>query len=104
LLPFFGKKQVREITTRDIDTFLSRLSVSKKTKKNIFGTLKLILKQGRAWGNVKENVWEATKKIGRTDSEEVQAYSDSEVESILMRSTGAKRLFYWLAVETGMRG
>jgi hypothetical protein len=49
LLPFFGTKQVREIATRDIDTFLSRLSVCKKTKKNIFGTLKLILKQGRAW-------------------------------------------------------
>ena len=48
LLPFFGKRQVREINTRDIDTFLSKLAVSRKTKKNIFSTLKLILKQGRA--------------------------------------------------------
>lgn len=102
LLPFFGTRQVREITTRDIDTFLSRLAVSRKTKKNIFGTLKLILKQGRAWGNVRENIWEAAKKIGGSETE-VRAYTDGEVESILSKSTGATRLFYWLAVETGMR-
>jgi integrase len=102
LLPFFGSRQLREITTRDIDTFLFKLAVSKKTKKNIFGTLKLILKQGKAWGNVRENVWEACKKIGKSQTE-VHAYSDAEVESILDRSTGPKRLYYWLAVETGMR-
>jgi hypothetical protein len=102
LLPFFGKRQVREITTRDIDTFLSNLAVSRKTKKNIFSTLKLILKQGRAWGNVRENIWESAKKIGKSETE-VRAYSDAEVEDILSRSTGAVRLFYWLAVETGMR-
>ena len=102
LLPFFGTQQVREITTRDIDRFFFKLSVSKKTKKNIFSTLKLILKQGRAWGNVRENIWEAVKKIGKSETE-VRAYADAEVESILSRSTGAKRLFYWLAVETGMR-
>src|SRR5258708_1751852 len=90
------------MTTRDIDTFLSRLAVSRKTKKNIFGTFKLILKQGRAWGNVRENIWESAKKIGKSETE-VRAYTDTEVESILDRSTGAKRLFYWLAVETGMR-
>jgi integrase len=102
LLPFFGERQVREITTRDIDTFLSKLAVSRKTKKNIFSTLKLILKQGRAWGNVRENIWESAKKIGKSETE-VRAYTDAEVESVLSRSTGAKRLFYWLAVETGMR-
>src|SRR5260370_26770334 len=102
LLPFFGKKQVREITTRDIDAFLSKLAVSRKTKKNICSTLKLILKQGRAWGNLRENIWESDKKIGSSETE-VRAYTDAEVESILSRSTGAKRLFYWLAVETGMR-
>jgi integrase len=102
LLPFFGKKQAREITTRDIDAFLSKLAVSRKTKKNIFSTLKLILKQGRAWGNLRENIWESAKKIGKSETE-VRAYTDAEVESILSRSTDAKRLFYWLAVETGMR-
>jgi len=107
LLPFLGKRQVRELSTRDLDAFLSKLNVkSRKTKKNIFGTLKLILKQGRAWGNVKENVWESAKKIKKSETETkttVRAYSDAEVESILSRSTGAKRLFYWLAAETGMR-
>jgi integrase len=102
LLPFFGKKQVREITTWDIDLFLSGLPLGRKTKRNIFGTLKLILKQGKAWGNVRENIWEAAKKIGTSETE-VRAYTDAEVESILSRSTGAKQLFYWLAVETGMR-
>jgi len=102
LLPFFGKRQVREITTRDIDAFLSKLTVSRKTKKNIFSTLKLILKQGRAWGNLRENIWESAKKIGKSETE-VRAYTDAEVESILSRSTGGNRLFYWLAVETGMR-
>ena len=102
LLPFFGTRQVRELTTRDIDAFLSKLTVSRKTKKNVFSTLKLILKQGRAWGNVRENIWEAVKKIGKSETE-VRAYADAEVQGILSRSTGAKRLFYWLAVETGMR-
>jgi len=102
LLPFFGTRQVKELTTRDIDAFLSKLAVSRKTKKNVFSTLKLILKQGRASGNVRENIWESAKKIGRSETE-VRAYADAEVESILNRSTGAERLFYWLAVETGMR-
>jgi len=73
----------------------SKLAVSRKTKKNIFGTLKLILKQGRAWGNVRENIWESAKKIGKSETE-VRTYTDAEVESVLSRSTGAKRLFYWL--------
>jgi integrase len=102
LLPFFGERQVREITTRDIDLFLTKLTVGRKTKKNIFGTLKLILKQGRAWGNVRENIWESARKIGVSETE-VRAYTDAEVEGILGKSTGGKRLFYWLAVETGMR-
>src|SRR5882724_7729636 len=103
LLPFLGKRQVRELSTRDLDAFLSKLNVkSRKTKKNIFTTLKLILKQGKAWGNVRENVWESAKKIGKSETI-VRAFTDAEVESILSRSTGAKRLFYWLAVETGMR-
>jgi len=51
---------------------------------------------------VRENVWESAKKIGKSKTE-VRAYTDAEVESILSRSDGAKRLFYWLAVETGMR-
>jgi integrase len=42
------------------------------------------------------------RKIGKSKSE-VLAYTDSEVESILAKSAGAKRLFYLLAVETGMR-
>jgi len=54
------------------------------------------------WGNLRENVWESVKKIGSSKSK-VRAYSDSEVEYILARSTGAKRLFYWLLVESGMR-
>src|SRR5260370_18039337 len=102
LPPFVGARQVREIGTRDSDRFLSKLAVSRKTKKNIFSTLKLILKQGRAWGNVRENIWESAKKIGKSETE-VRAYSDAEVEDILSRSTGAIRLFYWLPVETGMR-
>jgi len=102
LLPFFGERQVKEITTRDIDTFLSKLTVGRKTKKNVFCTLKLILKQGRAWGNVRENIWESAKKIGKSETE-IRAYSDSEVEDILKQSTGAVKLFYWLDVETGMR-
>ena len=102
LLPFFGERLVREISTRDIDAFLFQLAVSRKTKKNIFSTLKLILKQGWAWGNVREKIWESAKKIGKSDTE-IRAYTDAEVESILSKSTGAKRLFYWLAVETGMR-
>ena len=31
LLPFFSKRQVREVTARDIDTFLSKLAVSRST-------------------------------------------------------------------------
>jgi len=33
---------------------------------------------------------------------EVRAYSDAQVEDVLSMSAGAARLFYWLAVETGM--
>jgi integrase len=51
---------------------------------------------------VRENAWELARKIGTTKTE-VRAYSDAEVESVLSRSVGANRLFYWLAAETGMR-
>jgi hypothetical protein len=34
-----------------------KFAVSRKPNKNIFGTLKLILKQGQARGNVRENIW-----------------------------------------------
>lgn len=103
LLPFFGVQPVREITTRDIDRFFTQLVVGKKTKKNIFGTLKLILKQGKAWKNLTENVWESVKKIGKSEGAEIIAFSDPEVEDILGRSQNPQRLFYWLAVEAGLR-
>ena len=65
------------------DAFLSKLTVSRKTKKNIFSTLKLILKQGRAWGNLRENIWESAKKIGKSETE-VRAFTDAEVEVIVL--------------------
>ncbi|HVB56137.1 MAG TPA: tyrosine-type recombinase/integrase [Candidatus Acidoferrales bacterium] len=52
---------------------------------------------------MRENVWEGVKKVGGKSATEVRAYSDAEVENILSRSDGAKRLFYWLAVESGLR-
>jgi hypothetical protein len=85
------------------DAQLHLLAFRRGIKKNISSTLRLILKQGRAWGNVRVKIWESAKKIGKSDTE-IRAYTDAEVESILNRSTGAKRSFYWLAVKTGNFG
>jgi integrase len=42
-------------------------------------------------------------RAGQTPNDPSHRQIVREVESILSRSTGATRLFYWLAVETGTR-
>lgn len=86
------------IVSRTNPSTMSKLSVSRKTKKHA-GTHS---ETRSGMGNMRENIWESAKEIGISDTE-LRAYKHAAVDSILNKSTGAERLSCWSAVETGMR-
>jgi hypothetical protein len=52
LVPYFGRWQMKDIGTLEVQTFVSSIGLSAKTKKNLFATMQMLWKSARVWGYV----------------------------------------------------
>ena len=52
LVPFFGRKQMRDIGPEEVQRFVSSMKLSGKTEKNIFATFQMLWKSARNWSYV----------------------------------------------------
>jgi len=102
LVPFFGKTQLRDIGPELVQQFLSSLTVSAKTVRNVVMTLRSLWRTAKAWGYVSHNAFDGLvlPHIGRRER---FFFSLQEIQKILRAAEGPYRTFYWLVGETGLR-
>jgi integrase len=102
LIPYFERYQMREIGPEDVQRFVSSVTLSAKTTKNLFATIQMLWKSARVWGYVAHDavsnvVLPKRHRVAR------RFFSVEEVQRILAVAGEPYHTFYWLAVETGMR-
>jgi integrase len=102
LIPAFGKIAVGDVDSERAQSFLNRLvgKVSAKTIKNVWATLHIMWNSAVAW---KYASGELLVELPRARKLRMRCYSVEEVRRMLAASSGAERIFFWLAAETGMR-
>ncbi|HTT20090.1 MAG TPA: site-specific integrase [Candidatus Sulfotelmatobacter sp.] len=103
LIPFFGRMQMRDLGPEEVQRFISSVSVSPKTKKNLVVTLQMLWKAARSWGYVAHD---AVSDVVLPKRQRVSQrfYTLEEIQRILEAATEPERTLYWLAAETAMRG
>jgi integrase len=102
LVPHFGRYQMREIGPEEVQRFVSSVTLSAKTTKNLFATFQMLWKSARVWGYVAHDavsdvVLPKRHRVAR------RFFCVEEVQQILAAACEPIHTFYWLAVETGMR-
>lgn len=102
LVPYLGRKQMRDIGPEDVQRFVSSVGASPKTKKNLFATFQMVWKSARNWSYVAHDATSGVTlpKRGRPMR---RYFSLVEARRILESASEPQRMFYRLAVETGMR-
>lgn len=103
LIPAFGKLAMGDVDSERVQLFLNRLPVtlSAKTRKNIWGTLRLMWVSAVAWKYAADKLCVARSKKAR--KLRMRCYSVQEAKRILANTQGADQAFFWLALETGAR-
>jgi len=74
--------------------------MSAKSVKNVWTTLKIMWNSAVAW---KYAAGELRVELPKARKLKMRCYSVEEVKRILANSSGAERVFFWLAAETGAR-
>ena len=102
LVPYFGRWQMKDIGTLEVQRFVSSVGLSAKTKKNLVATMQMLWKSARVWGYVAHDavsdvVLPKRHRVAR------RFFSVEDVQRILASAPEPYHTFYWLAVETGMR-
>jgi integrase len=102
LVPYFGRYQMREIGPEEVQRFVSSVTLSAKTTKNLFATFQMLWKSARVWGYVAHDavsdvVLPKRHRVAR------RFFCVEEIQQILAAACEPFHTFYWLAVETGMR-
>jgi integrase len=102
LVPYFGRTQMKDIGTEEVQTFIASLRCSPKTVKNIHATMQMLWKSARVWNYVAHDavsdvILPKRNRVAR------RFFSVEEVQRVLASAPEPYHTFYWLAVETGMR-
>ena len=102
LLPAFGKLAIGDIDSERVQSFLNRQigKGSAKTVKNIWTTLRIMWNSAVAWNYVAGDL---RVELPKGRKLRMRCYTVEEVKRILANTQGANQVFFWLAVETGMR-
>jgi integrase len=102
LVPFFGRYQVRDVRPELVQLFVSKLSGSPKTVRNVCITLRSLWRACRGWGYVTHDIMEGVvlappKRVRRF------FFSPEQIKTIIAAAEEPYRTFYGLAAETGLR-
>lgn len=95
--------QVRDLGTEEVQRFISSVTVSPKTKKNLLATLQMLWKSARAWGYVAHDAVSDVVLPKRYRVAQ-RSYTLEEIQRVLEAAKEPERTLYWLAAETAMRG
>lgn len=102
LLPAFGKLDMREITTQQIQKFVADLQVGAKTKHNLVATLRAMWRIAKSWGYVKHDPFPGV-MLPDIPRPKREPYTEAETLKMIDAAPEPLRTFLYVAVETGMR-
>ncbi len=100
----FGGRDVRQIDAGDVQRFIAasvKEGLDAKTIRNHWGTIKLIWTAALAQKYVDSLL--PKPKMPRRAKKRARFYTLRDVARIIAASEADRRVFYWLAAETGMR-
>jgi integrase len=83
ILPAFGNTPIADITSLDIETFISRLKVCGKTKQNILTPFRLVMKFGKKHGVIRSNPFADVDPIRKTKSRPTKALTLDEIRRFI---------------------
>jgi integrase len=101
-VPFFGRRQMKDIYPEDVQRFISTAEASPKTKKNLFATMQMLWKAARAWGYVAHDAVSDV-VLPKQHRSAQRFFSVQEIQRILEAAPEPYLTLYWIAAETGMR-
>lgn len=101
-IPTLGSIALSNFTPEVLDTFISGLKVSTKTKKNLVATLRIMWAKAKAWKLVDHDPFAGLKLPKRTKPD-ARFFTANEMLRIIEAAPEPYKTFYWLAAETGMR-
>lgn len=106
IIPSLGKLPLDQLGVEKQQSFISRIagSVSRKTLRNVIGTLSSMLTTARNWGYVCEGV-DLNKLVlpERDITKRAKVFSPEQAGQIIARSTGQYRVMFAIAAMTGLR-
>jgi integrase len=100
----FGKKDMRQIDAGDIQQLIAAgiaQGLSPKTVRNLWGTASLIWQAALAQKYVDATL--PKPKLPRRPKPKARFFTLADVGTLIASSEGERRVFYWLAAETGLR-
>jgi len=102
LVPALGKLAIGDVGSERVQSFLNGLigKSSPKTVRNVWTTLRIMWNSAVAWNYV---TGELRVELPKSRKLRMRCYAVQEVRRILSNTTGADRIFFWLAAETGLR-
>ncbi len=83
VLPAFGNTPIADITSLDIETFISKLKVGSKTKQNILTPFRMVMKFGKKHGIIRSNPFADVDPIRKTKSRPTRALTLDEIRCFL---------------------
>jgi integrase len=102
IVPFFGEYAMKDVTPELVQQFVSGLTLSPKTARNIVVTLQAMWATAKAWGYVTHSVTEGVVFAKRKRRQRFFA-SQTLIQRIVTAAEEPYRTFYGLAAETGLR-
>lgn len=100
----FGQKDMRQITTGDLQRVIASMDADEyepKTIRNLWATVRLIWDAAVAQGYVDRVL--PKPRLPRVSRKVPRYFRLEDAAKIIAHSQGEHRLFYWLAAETGLR-
>jgi len=102
LLPAFGTYAMRDISHPIVQGWLSQLTCSPKTARNLVGSLRLMWNSARNWELVNHDPLKGL-MLPRRVQPEPRYFTSEEVQAILAKTKEPYNTFFWIAAETGFR-
>ncbi len=102
LVPTFGKRQLNEINTEDLQRFVSQTQTGAGNLHNVMKTFRTVWKSAKAWGYVKHNPF-VDVIMPPIRKAEQRFFSEAELCRILTAAPEPFRTLYWVLAQTGLR-
>jgi integrase len=103
VLPAFGNTPIADITSLDIETFISKLNVRSKTKLNILTPFRLVMKFGKKHGIIRSNPFADVDPIKSSKSRPAGVLSLDEIRRFLEVLDDFWKPLFILLFFTGVR-